>query len=337
MAETCLPQFPLQKGWLGGDGAYSVPLSKTKSLFVFGDSFVGPEGLTSRSGTTMVDNSVGILDCKPGAKTTMSYHWQKLPGGKHGAFFPSQEPQVRYWPKDGFMHNKKLYLFFDRIKILDAATPFSFQHDGSTLFIVNNPMMPPSQWMVQRRTVIKGQPLSVAASAVIQGKFAYLFSTVHPPAKKNHPVIYLRVLLSSLNRSKLKFDTLTKGKWQPGLLWKSAQVLFEPGSSEMSVRYSGHAKTWRAVLNSPDFPSSAIHLRTATSPTDPWTSPKIIFSFKDEPTTKDKDTFCYAAKEHSQHGAKNNLLLTYVCNSMRFKKVTANTDLYFPKLLNLPL
>src|SRR5690606_20414884 len=38
--QACWPRFPYRDGWLGGDGAWSVPLSRTRSLWLFGDTFV---------------------------------------------------------------------------------------------------------------------------------------------------------------------------------------------------------------------------------------------------------------------------------------------------------
>src|SRR5271163_2232155 len=33
------PYFPCQQGWLGGDGAYSIPLGNGSSLWIFADTF----------------------------------------------------------------------------------------------------------------------------------------------------------------------------------------------------------------------------------------------------------------------------------------------------------
>src|SRR2546430_16976623 len=36
-----LPEFGYTDGWLGADDAYSIPLTSTESLWLFGDTFVG--------------------------------------------------------------------------------------------------------------------------------------------------------------------------------------------------------------------------------------------------------------------------------------------------------
>ena len=45
-----LPSFPYENGWLGADAAYSIPLGSGKSLWLFGDTFVGgPRGKNART------------------------------------------------------------------------------------------------------------------------------------------------------------------------------------------------------------------------------------------------------------------------------------------------
>ena len=47
---ACWPHFPYASGWLGGDGAYSIPLSPTRTLWLFGDTFIGADGQADRAG-----------------------------------------------------------------------------------------------------------------------------------------------------------------------------------------------------------------------------------------------------------------------------------------------
>ena len=39
-SSRCLPSFPDQEGWYGGDGAYSIKLDNQRTLWLFGDTFV---------------------------------------------------------------------------------------------------------------------------------------------------------------------------------------------------------------------------------------------------------------------------------------------------------
>ena len=50
----------------------------------------------------------------------------------------------------------------------------------------------------------------------------------------------------------------------------------------------------------------------------------------------DKDTFCYAAKEHPEFRQPGSLLITYACNTMNVQKLTTDLDIYFPKVVRVP-
>ena len=55
VAAICVPSFPYDDGWLGGDAAYSIRLSDTRSIWLFGDSFVGDPG---RNTSPWIQNGV---------------------------------------------------------------------------------------------------------------------------------------------------------------------------------------------------------------------------------------------------------------------------------------
>ncbi|MGH9529142.1 MAG: hypothetical protein ACRD2S_04400, partial [Terriglobales bacterium] len=44
-----MPDFSYTDGWLGADDAYSIPLASSKSLWLFGDTFVGNSDTKLRS------------------------------------------------------------------------------------------------------------------------------------------------------------------------------------------------------------------------------------------------------------------------------------------------
>ena len=59
------PYFPCQQGWLGADGAYSVPLGNGTSLWIFADTFVGPATATSGSPSASASLCGGKFAVKP--------------------------------------------------------------------------------------------------------------------------------------------------------------------------------------------------------------------------------------------------------------------------------
>ncbi len=107
----------------------------------------------------------------------------------------------------------------------------------------------------------------------------------------------------------------------------------------MTVRYHPELKKWIAVLSYPKLFSDKIVVRSASQLAGPWSKGKVIYRIAQMQKGKagyDKDTFCYAAKEHPEFRRPGSLLLTYVCNTMNVRKLTSELDIYFPQVVRVP-
>src|SRR5690242_17297203 len=108
--ELALPSFPCQQGWLGGDVAYSIPLDNSnRVLWLFGDGYVRNDSRQTREGANILHNTIAIRTTA-GASQTVDYYWQDQDPSHPKAFFYSGTDDWRYWPRDGFMYNGKLYV-----------------------------------------------------------------------------------------------------------------------------------------------------------------------------------------------------------------------------------
>jgi hypothetical protein len=112
-----------------------------------------------------------------------------------------------------------------------------------------------------------------------------------------------------------------------------------PGISELSIRYHPELGRWLAVMFDPGAFSSKILLRSAPSATGPWSAGQVVYSVPEMDPTQpgyDKDTFCYAGKEHLEfeHG---DLVFTYVCNTFAVSKLATNLNIYFPRTVRMPM
>ena len=108
----------------------------------------------------------------------------------------------------------------------------------------------------------------------------------------------------------------------------------------MSVRYHADLGKWVAVMIGHGFPRGKIQYRTAPALTGPWSDGQTIYRIPDvQPGSPgyDRDTFCYAAKEHPEFETPGELLFTYVCNTFTVKKLTTNLGIYFPKSVIVPM
>ena len=105
----------------------------------------------------------------------------------------------------------------------------------------------------------------------------------------------------------------------------------------MSVRYHASIGKWVAVQNGSHPFSREIAIRKAPALEGPWSEPESIYSFpemgKGNPRY-DKDTFCYAAKEHPEFSPPSgSMVVTYVCNSTQLRKQIENMSIYRPEVI----
>jgi hypothetical protein len=131
------------------------------------------------------------------------------------------------------------------------------------------------------------------------------------------------------------------GQWVSGLPHghDDAMNLIDQPISEMSIRFHPSIHKWIALSAGPEFPSARAVARSADSPLGPWSAPQTIYEFPEMKASSpgyDKDTFCYAVKEHIEFTATK-IALTYACNSFVLSKTVANMNIYRPKVLILDL
>ena len=80
--------------------------------------------------------------------------------------------------------------------------------------------------------------------------------------------------------------------------------------------------------------SKNIVARTAPEPYGPWSEPLIVYQCPEEDWHD--NIFCYAAKAHPEISlAPNELIVTYVTNSMDFNQIESDARLYRPRFLRL--
>ena len=101
-------------GWTGGDGTLSVALGDGRTLWLFGDSFLGtvnPDG-SRPTDAPMVRNCIVVQD---GQNLTTRY------GGTTDApdsFFPSLAPGEWCWPADATVEGDRVHVFLHRYRQL---------------------------------------------------------------------------------------------------------------------------------------------------------------------------------------------------------------------------
>ncbi len=337
--QPCTPEFPYQDGWFGGDSAYSVPLSDHQSLWLFGDSFVGTAKAKDRTHAKMVTQTIGISTCDAQNYWSIRYYWGRQGQKDPAPVFVSGTKEYKYWVLDGFTYGGKAYVALSMVKDRpEVAGPFNWEYIGTRLARISNVERPPAQWKIEYFDLLRGKVYPGTAIAE-DGDYAYFFALVE--RQPHSPVILTRLPLAALGGPAMNLEYLARdGGWKGGVNADDAQVVMQDGASEMTVSYHRGLERWIAVSLESRFLSNKVILRTAPALTGPWSHPATIYEIpemrRDYPLW-DKDTWCYAAKEHKEFARESQVLITYACNSFNFSKLVANTKIYVPRAVLVPL
>lgn len=340
---NCTPQFPLQlgqhNGWLGADAAYSIPLHDGRDVWIFGDTLYGKKRVINHSVPQMVRNSLGISTCKDG-HWRLHYVIRKDAHGTPQSYFAPQHPHTWFWALDGFTvhHDLWVTLLCVRNEKNDKSNALGFGFCGTELARISNLGPDPQKWTIRYLPLVpNGAGAYPSATALVHGKYAYIFAQWD---KGTRPLLATRIPLAGLSNPSKNLQYLSKsGKWESGFDPANARPVMKHGISELSIRYHPKLKRWLAVMFSPEMFSSKIILRSAPSFLGPWSKGQVIYTVPEMRPNHpgySKSTFCYAGKEHPEfeHG---DLVFTYACNSMKVDTLANNLNIYFPKVVRMPM
>ena len=341
---VCTPAFYLEQdnalGWLGADAAYSVPLRDGRDVWIFGDTLYGEKRVVRGNDPQMVRNSIGISTCDADGHWHLTYVIRKDAQGRPHDFFKARLPRTWYWALDGFVAGRDLWVTLLCVRNAPGAQSqaMGFETCGTDLARIAAPGADPQRWKIDYFPLVPdGTHAYPSAAAVVDGKDAYLFALEESGTR---PLLATRIPLSGLGDPAKHLEYLAAdGAWKSGFAPQNAMEVMKRGSPELSIRYHAKLHRWLAVMFSPDAFSSKILLRTAPSLTGPWTGGQVIYQVPEmQPVNPgyDKDTFCYAAKEHPEF-ERGDLVFTYVCNTFAVHKLASNPSIYYPQVVRMPL
>lgn len=334
--------FNYQQGWLGADAAYSINLSKTKSLWLFGDSFINPSEphATNRLGSKMIANSVALVDCQANQKCVVNYQWRGSQA-EPKAFFESSTDKVEYWPRAGFYHNGKVYIFLLKFS-RGGEGPFGFKTLGVDIATLTVTKSAINTWPLLIEPLANNQNLDILLGTAVAKKdgqlyldkqhYLYLFANLNIPP--SNPVILARVKAQPQPQWHKAEIYNNAGQWQKLVEVSDPKQIFSEGATEMSLIYDNSHNQWLTVYSLLN--KQYIQASYAAALTGEWSEPKNFGKAypiyqKDNKHYDPANVFCYAAKV-TQLQALKPLLVSYVCNTFDPQLLYSNMWLYQPKL-----
>jgi len=329
--------FHEKTGWIGADGAYSLPLVEDKVLWLFGDTLIGEIRKGERLNMTMVNNSIASQHGKLPREARMEFFVRRSGDETPGPFFSPADGRGWLWPYHGCLTPRGLYLFLIQLERTAADSPFGFRLMAGWLGHVTNPSDRPENWsLTQLRIPWTGHGTSgdrLLGSALLKdGGFIYIYGTEEVIIEGFHEktMIVARVAEEALSDFQ-SWRFYAGGEWSRDA--QRATRICRNLANEFSVSYEPALKQYILVYTEGGI-SERILARVAPRPYGPWSEPVLLYRCPEAAT--DPSIYCYAAKAHpSLSSEPAELMVTYVANSKDFSLLGRDSSLYRPQFLRV--
>ncbi len=307
-------------GWIAGDATFSIYLPDGRTLWLFGDSFIGevnPDNSIA-PGAKMIRNSAVLQDGET---------FTTLTGGTSSApqtFIPTDHPDSTwYWPEHGIAQNDTLYIFLSKFRENGGPAGFNFEFVSNDVAMFALPSLKfygtiELPWYPYNKVIYGDRVLE-------DGGYLYIYGRKVENPDYNIPYPYLaRAVAGNLT-----------GPWE---FHSSSGWSTDPAAStrindfQVSQEYAVIKHQGRFILITQDiWFSTKIWSFTSGSPDGPWTNKKLLYS-----TPLPYETMVtYNAYAHPQFDRHDELLVSYNSNG-DFLKIFGNVDLYKPRFIRVP-
>jgi Domain of unknown function (DUF4185) len=321
--------FQRTNGWLGADVAYSVPLGPDKTLWIFGDTFIGQIRDGKRTRTKMIHSSIAIQPFEEAPQ--FYYPIDKM--HRPQSFIKSLGPRTYFWLSDGVRTERGLYLFMQEVQWLNDSA-WGFQCVGTWLVSVDNPDAAPALWRISTRKLPftrlpGGQDVVLGCEIAKNGSYSYIYgysNRTNSSAAKN--LILVRAPENDIGNTN-SWEFYSNGGWTKN--FDNTTSIFSGAGAEGSVSWQPFLKKFVYIYS--DGIWGTILMRTAGAPEGLWSAPTKIYQCPDMKISP--HVFCYAAKGHPELSADNELLISYAANSESLSDVMNGTRLYWPRFIRV--
>lgn len=328
--------FKTDSRWLGSDDAYSVELGPERTLWLFGDTFVGDGASLSRRDAAFPRNTVGIQQGTDPAHSTIRFYWRE-DSGLPSSLFPTEPRDHWLWPLHGARIGDALLLFFMKVRSPSSSPesgPLDEWRDLGPLgffdvydweaIVVLNPDADPSEWrcrIVEHQGGTEG--IILGAAVVVTDETLMAFGW------KDREGYLARWPLERA----LKAD-LRSPQWWDGDGWDedvaAAAVVLSPVRTECTVHFDRKSSIWIHTQTGGEMGTS-ITQRWAEQIVGPWSEPSTLFVPEE---TERPGVMIYAAKAHPQLDGAD-LVVTYASNGRDVDETLTDMSIYYPRFVKI--
>jgi len=304
-------------GWTGGDGTLSISLPDGRTLWLFGDTFLGhvrPDGSRPLD-SPLIRNCLVVQD----GEKLITRH-----GGTPSdpvAFLVPEDPDAWYWPGDGIVSENHLWIFFHRFR---QVTPgmWGWAWDGTVIATLSLPDL------ALERVIPAADDHGVTYGAALleMDGWVYIFGTEQRGAMKH------------LHVARASHDDLD-GPWRywSGQDWSAeasaSRTILAGVSSQFGV-IEMEKSIGLVTMDERHAFSDRMVAYWADEPTGPWQGPTEIYQAPEA----DAAVVAYNPFVHPQFSSRNGHLISYNINHVHDPDTLyGDAGLYRPRFIRVDL
>jgi hypothetical protein len=297
-------------GWTGGDGTYSVLLPDGRTVWLFGDSFLGTINSDgTRAPGPLIHNALVVQD-----GTSLTTLYTGTPDDP-SAFFNPPVPDEWYWPGDGTVSGDHLYIF---LSTFHQAAPgmWGFEYAGrDDLAILSLPDL-----TLARIVTVSQDPGVIDGVAILEtADTTYIYGVEKE---------FAHVARAAPGNLAGPWEYFDGTGWTPDPQ-RSARLLGGVSNQFSVIAWQGR---YRLITQQPVF-SPQIVIYEADQPVGPWHGARLVYR---TPESGER-LFTYNAVAHPQFTQDGELLISYNVNSFAFADLFADATVYRPRFIRVPL
>ncbi|MGD9332917.1 MAG: DUF5005 domain-containing protein [Desulfobacterales bacterium] len=304
-------------GWTGGDGTLSVKLPDGRTLWLFGDTFLGqvrPDG-SRPAQSPLIRNCLVV---QKGQKLT-THHGGSIRDPE--AFLVSEGSQSWYWPGDGTVQGNRLQIFFHCFRQVSEGM-WGWAWKDTVIASLRLPDL------VLERVIRADHHNGVAYGAALheEGRWIYIFGTEQRGVVKHMHLA--RAPQADLNTA---WGYWTGQNWSPDP--QASRAVLAGVSSQFGVVGLGKGLGLVTMDDRQPF-SNRLVVYLAESPMGPWRGPIEIYRAPEAGA----GISAYNPFVHPQFKSPDGILISYNINHVHDPDVIyEDASLYRPRFIRVDL
>jgi len=307
-------------GWIAGDATFSVSLPENKTLWLFGDSFIGtvkPDNSLA-SGAKMIRNCAVLQD---------GDSMRALFGGTFQnpkSFVSSADDNSDwYWPEHGLLENDTLKIFFSEFVLASGPAGFNFKYKSAALVRFTYPDI--TFIDLTKLPYYDSNGVCYGNSVMVENGYTYIFGRKETDTV--YHIAYPHIARVPAGNIMAPWEFYTGNNWSatPAETQKISVVAVSQqyGVFKLNNKY--------VIVNQEIWFSSKIYSYTSNLPQGPWTNKVLLYTTP----LPYANTFTYNAFPHPQFNNDDKLLISYNSNG-NFADIFKNVEVYRPRFVRVP-